>query len=667
MAFKKIILQPGFDTQKTQTLNSESWSFADLVRWKNGLLEKMGGWQRLINQTLTGKVRGLHAFQDLSSITYLAAGSNERLQLYTGGQLYDITPIRATVDITPAFTTTTGSSHVDVTDTSNGANSGDWINIVVQIAVGGIVLVGYYKIIAVIDADNYTIEVNVLALSDDSGGATPVFTTINTSDVVTVTLTNHGFTIGDPFPVPISTSVGGLTIEGAYIVDTVVDADNFTIRSASGASSDDSASENNGDAEIEYLLPSGYPSDTPISGWGGGAWGEGGWGIGTSTPSAIIPLRNWYLDNFGENLVALYTNGTLYEWIPPIAPGNVATPVSAAPDEGTAMFVAMPQAQVVILGAETGSTQDPLLVRWSDNGDYNVWIATSTNQAGSYRLSRGSRIIGGIQAPQSGLIWTDLDLWLMQYIQPPFIYGFNIIGNNCGMIASKACTILGNAIIWVSQKGFFLYSGSGGVQPLPCSVWDVIFRNLDPANTSKVFMGSNSLFNEAMAFFPSESGGSGEIDSYVKFNIAENLWDYGNLIRTAWIDYSIIGNPIGVDETNFMQQHEVGQDADGVAMETSAESGYMDVASGEMFIFLNWMIPDFILPDESQITITLYAVDFPDGPQRTYGPYTVTNTTQYINVRARARQIAIKIESNTLGTFWRFGAFRYRGAASGRV
>lgn len=669
MPFQKIILQPGVDVQKTKTLNSGSWSVSNLIRWREGLLEKMGGWEHLVATAIPGVVRGLHAFQDLSSIDYLAAGSNSRLELYSAGALTDITPIRATHNVAVDFSTTSDLTTVTIKDAANGAAAGDWVNIIVPVSVGGIILQGYYLINSIVDANDYTITGGIATSTIANGGAVPLFTTVMSSDIVTVTLAGHGYVVGNIFTVQVSTSVGGLTLSGVYIVDTIVDADNFTILTASGASSSTSGSENSGNARLQYLLPSGYATDTTQIGWGGGTWGSGTWGMSSGT-TAIVPLRNWFLDNFGQNLVAVYTNGPLYQWIPPIAANNVATIVSEAPSISVGMFVAMPQAQVVLLGTEVSATQDPLLIRWSDNGDYSssgTWTASSTNQAGSYRLSKGSRIIGGVQAPNAGVIWTDTDAWLMQYIQQPFIYGFNIIGTGCGLLSPKGFTVLAGVVYWLSLKGIFAYDIGGSVRPVICPVWDKIFGDLDTDNADKAFAASNSLFNEAMYFYPSLSGGTSEIDSYVKHNVFENLWDYGSLIRTAWIDESVFGNPIAVDGNGILQQHELGTDDDGLAMDSYAQSGYMDIANGEMFIMINWLIPDFLFKgDTPSVTVTLYAVDFPGDTPRTYGPFTVTSTTQYINVRARARQIAIRIENDTLGTYWRIGAIRYRGAPAGK-
>lgn len=669
MPFEKLILQPGVDVQKTQTLNNQSWSFSNLIRWREGLLEKMGGWDALNTTPIPGAVRGLHAFQDLNGITYLAAGSNSRLELFSGGNLSDITPIRATHNVAVDFSTVINTNVVTIVDAGHGGAVGDFVNIIVPVSVGGIIIQGYYPIASVVDANTYTILAGTATSTVNNGGAVPLFNTTNTSDVITVTFNDHGYVVGNPFIVQVSTTVATVVLLGIYVVNTVTDANVFTVLAATSANATTSGSENGGNARLQYLLPSGPSTDTPIIGWGGGTWGSGTWGFGAGTV-AIQPLRNWFLDNFGQNLVAVYTNGPLYQWIPPISDTNHATLVTAAPSISAGMFVAMPQAQVIAIGTETGSVQDPLLVRWSDNGDYSTagtWTASSTNQAGSYRLSKGSRIIGGIQAPNAGVIWTDTDVWLMQYIQQPFIYGFNIIGTGCGLLSPKGMTLLAGVVYWISLKGIFAYDIGGSVRPVLCTVWDKIFKDLDTVNADKAFAASNSLFNEAMYFYPSLSGGTQEVDSYVKHNVFENLWDYGNLVRLSWIDESIFGNPIGCDGNGILQQHEIGYDDDGVPMDSFCESGYMDIANGESFIMINWLIPDFLMSGSNPaVTVTLYGIDYPTDTPDVYGPFTVTSATEYINVRARHRQIAIKIENHNLGTFWRLGALRYRGAPAGR-
>ncbi len=677
MAFQKIQLRPGINNDPTPTLNSGGWSFSNLIRFRNGLLEKIGGWLHYSNTATIGIARALHSFQDLNSIDYLAVGTNQRLQIYSNGIVTDITPIRKTSNLSSALSTMMSSASVEITDTAHGAVVGDWINMYVSYSIGGLILYGFYTVTTVIDANHYTITAASAATSTVTlGGNTPQFTTTLVSNSVKVTFNTHSLSIGSVFNIQVPLVVGGLTIQGSYLVNTVIDANNFTILNAGSASSSTSAYENSDEARIEYLLPTGNVSDVVEMGWGTGPWGIGPWGE-SSGGTYISPLRNWFLDNFGQDLVAVPTNGTLYEWIPPVSLGNVATAVTNAPLYASGMFVAMPQAQVVMLGAETSGTQDPLLVRWCDSGNITDWTAAVTNQAGSYRLSRGSKIIGGFQGPQTGLIWTDIDMWTMSYTGYPFVYSFTTVGEQCGLISPKGANIIAGISFWMSLKGFYLYSGSSGVQYIPCTVWDEIFQRLDTNNTDKIFAAPNSLFNEMAWFFPSTDSSnptSGEIDSYVKYNVVENLWDYGSLIRFSWIDENIIGNPIAVDGSNIIQQHEVGYDNDGSAMTgVYAQSGYVDIAAGEIFIFVDWMVPDFtwntINPMTSpHVTITIYTLYTPGDPTPfTFGPFTVTPNTPYFSFRARARQMSIKVECDALDTFFRIGSIRYRGAPSGRV
>lgn len=667
MPEKKIIYKPGIDSQATQTLNNMGWWASNLIRWKAGYLEKLGGWTKLCNTAVVGIARGLHGFSDLMLNSYLAIGTNSRLQIFWQGAIYDITPIRATNDLTAPFSTTSGQTAVNVEDTANGTSVGDWVEIVVPVSVGGIVLQGFYAVTAVTDSDNYTIEAASSATSTVSGGgATPKFDTTNGSATVTVTLANHGYTVGQTFTVQLSTIVGGLTLSGDYLVITVPTANTFTIGAASTAGSTATVFENGGDAQITYLLASGPVSDTALIGWGTGTYGTGFYGI-SSGSAALAVLRNWFLDNFGQDLLAVPTNLGLYVWQPPVESGNVATIVATAPIYNAGMFVAMPQRQVVLLGSETGMTQDPMLIRYSDIGDYTVWDATTTNQAGSFRLSRGSNIVGGCQAPQAGLIWTDTDLWAMQYIGFPLVYSFSIIGSGCGLVAAKAFSLIGKNCYWMSLKGFFTY-GDAGVGPVICPVWDKVFADLDIDNATKCFAADNSQFNEVSFFYPSRSGNTAEIDRYVKLNVAEGLWDYGSLVRTAWADETPFGPPIGVDGDGYLQQHETSANADGDPMTGNfVESGYADIADGTLFMFVDQIIPDIYLTGtDPSVTITVYATDYPGTTAREFGPYTVTSSTQYISLRTRARQLAFKVECDSLDTFWRIGAIRYRGAPAGR-
>lgn len=665
MAFQKILLEPGINTLPTPTLNRAGWSASNLIRFKDGYIESLGGWQKFNASPVVGVGRSLHAWLDLDANRYLAVGTNERLQLFTAGSLYDITPLESTQNLTNPFSTTISTTTVNVNDTAHGLSVGDWIYCVMPIAIGGIVLFGYYQVVTVVDADNYRITSASAATSTVSGGGTPpVFNTTNGSATVTVTLVNHGYSVGQIFTVQISTSVASLTLLGEYIIATTPTADTFTITASGNASATTSATENSGDTRLLYLLPSGPASAEALTGWGSGGWGEGGWGESSGTV-AINPPRIWSLDNFGEILLAVYTNGGLYYWQPPDTNTRAAI-VGTAPIYNTGMFVAMPQAQVVLYGSETGGTQDPLLIRWSDVGSYTDYTATVTNQAGSFRLSRGSAIVGARLGPISLLFWTDVDLWAAFYQGPPFIYDFKTVGQNCGLLAKQAVAPVDVEIYWMSLKGFFVFNGSS-VTPLPCAVWDNVFPVLDTDNQDKCVAGADTPFNEVFFFFPTVDG-DGEINAYVKFNRVTRLWDYGELVRTGWIDQSLFGTPLGIDADGYVQQHEQGYDNDTSAMSgVNATSGYADIAEGLLFAFVDQIIPDFKFSgNDPSVDITVLVQDYPGDTPREYGPFTCTAETKFISLRTRGRQMAFKITGNTLGTFWRLGAVRYRTAPAGR-
>lgn len=664
MTFQKIIIRPGVNKEATPTLNQGGWSSCQLVRFLQGFAQKTGGWQQMTSTRLVGTATGMHAWADLLGNAYLAAGTDQRLQVFTGGQIYDITPLRATHNVAVDFSTVISTPVVTIVDAGHGAAATDWIYIVTAVSVGGLVLQGYYQIDTIVNANSYTITAASNATATvNNGGAGSVFNTTNLSPTITVTLAATGYSVGSVYTVGVSTTVATVVIFGDYAVASIVDANNFTITAGSAANATTTGSENGGNVRIQYLLPSGYASATSVTGYGIGDYGSGDYGLG-SAGSAVVALRQWFMDNWGQDLNANYTQGPIYTWSPPNI-GTRATVLSGAPTINTAIFVSMPARQLVATGTETGSVFDPNLIRYSDVDDNTVWNASSTNQAGSFRIPTGSRIIGSTLATQQGVIWTDIDMWSMTYQGPPFVYGFNKIGSNCGLIAGRAYAMIGTRLVWMGLDNFYVYD-SNGVTPIPCDVWDIVFQNLNTAQSDKIFGATNGLFNEVAFFFPSASG-DGNVDTYVKLNITDGFWDYGTLPRTAWHEAGVFNAPIGADDTGLLQQHEVGNDANGQPMTWYLESGWIDIAEGQDFMFVDQLLMDFVNSSAgAQIAVTLSATDYPGSPERVYGPYLITPTTQYISTRLRGRQVKIRVGSSDLGSFIRMGASRYRGAIAGR-
>lgn len=546
------------------------------------------------------------------------------------------------------------------------------------------------------------------------GGTPPRFTVTAGSKLITVDLTNHDLSVGGTFNVPIATTVGGMMISGLYTVTKVNTANQFEINSSLSASSSASGYENNGRIRASIFAAVTNAASASNSVYGGGIYGEGLYGSGSvPTPAngTAITATDWTFDNWGSILIGTPHNGAIYYWQPV---GSNITNLSYAPNApifNIGAFVAMPQRQIIAYGSSFGSVQDPLLVRWCDLEDFTVWTGQANNQAGSYRIPTGSKIVGGLQAPQQALLWTDLDVWSMSYIGPPYVYGFNKIGANAGLIAQKAAGQMGGVVYWMSQKQFFKFGGNG-VEVIPCPVWDQVFQNFYPGEdeygnpfTDRIRCAPNSQFNEITWHFPAHytydidpatglalnalQKGTGEVNAYVKYNVALNQWDYGYqhpdspavlVGRTAWIDQSVLGSPIGAAAATsvagqttgfYVYQHETDNNADGAAMDSGFTTGYATLQEGDNMIFIDQVWPDMKWgfvdePKTAKVELTFYATNYPGDAPIQYGPYEVTQSTQYLSVRIRARYVAIGVSSVDLGSFWRIGAIRYRFQTDGK-
>lgn len=665
MPFGRFMLKPGIETRLSQSANQGGWSASQLVRFLGGLPQKLGGWTHMNSTALTGTARSLHAWSDLNGIPYLAAGTEQRLQILANGAIQDITPLQASDDVAVDFSTVINTPTVTIVDSSNPAVAGNWVMIPVVVSVGGLLIDGFHQIQSVIDANTYTITAAGNATATvNNGGAVPAFTTTNTFATVTVTLANHGLSAGDLFDVPVSTTVATVVISDTYNVTSVTDASHFVITASSVANANATRSENGGDVRLDYLLQNGFASDTAVSGYGVGLYGAGLYGVGSGTLTE--PLRWWSLVNWGQLLIASYNGGAIYTWTPPTV--QPAAILATGPQIQTGIFLFGQQQVLVSFGSSTtpsGGTQDPMIVRWSDVLDYTDWDPTTTNQAGSFRLPTGSMIIGALFASQQAILFTDTDAYSMTYCNLPFVFSFNLIGRDCGMIAPQAAGMIGFQLFWMSYRNFYTL-GAGGAQAVPCPVWDQVFGNLYASQLRKIICATNSLFNEIAWFYPA-AGGTGEIDSYVKYNTLEQVWDYGTLERTAWCDESVFGSPVGVDGGAILQQHEVGNDADGMPLTWFVESGFLDIASGEDFSFIDQFYPDVAAATTAgaQLQITIKTTAYADDTPVIDGPYLAPFPTNLITTRSRGRQAAVRFGSSDLGSFIRLGNIRFRFSDDG--
>jgi hypothetical protein len=514
------------------------------------------------------------------------------------------------------------------------------------------------------------------------------FTTTSGSAVITVTDANGGYKNGDYVTFSNASAVGGLTIDGEFVVGltTVSAANTYTITAASNATS---SATGGGTVSAAYQINVGNAFATPITGWGAGTWGQGAWGIGVSSTSAI---RFWSQSNFGEDLILGHRGGGLFYWD---ATNGVETRAVLVSSRSGASDV--PTIQNLILVSdisrfvfcfgtnEIGSTTlDPTLLRWSDQENAENWTPSATNQAGSLRLSRGTEIVAASQARQEVLVWTDSSLYSLQYVGAPTVWTANVVGENISISSQNAVAYANGIAYWMGKDKFYKYDGR--TAPLKCDVRRYIFNDFNTEQYSQVFSGTNESFHEVWWFYCSD--GETNIDKYVIYNYLEDIWYYGTLARTAWLDSGLRDNPLAATYDNNLVDHESGID-DNQGSSTAAISAYIessefDLDDGHKFMHINRIIPDVSFDGS---TATSPVVTMTLNPLRNSGSgihstpssggvnnATVTRTatspvevfTDQINVRIRGRQISMKLESSAEGVTWQLGAPRLDMRPDGR-
>jgi hypothetical protein len=609
--------------------------------------------------------------------------TGDSLFTVSGNSRAILTPSYSTSEPQIAVSTIEGSAEIIIKDPESNLLDNDVVYIKTQISIAGLILFGTYKVKYVSDTQYSITARNIFGAPTPAKstlkdtGVLPSFEFQTGSAFVNVLLPDHGLKEGDTFTILVPLYNGSVKLFGNYTVtiqDDTQAKDKFTI--ASPVIYDGKGKSpviiNNDVPYFEY-----YKTPGPIpngSGYGVGGYGVGGYGIGEpAQPTSVnvgtpITAKDWTLDNWGEVLIACPVGGSIYKWSP-VDGVPQASIIPSAPTANDGMFVAMPQRQIVAWGSTFGGIQDPLLIRWSDVANYDAWYATVTNQAGSYRVSKGSRIVACLQGPQQGLIWTDLAIWSMQYSGPPLVYSFNEIGTGCGLIGRKAAGSLNGVVYWMSQSQFYMLAGSG-IEIIPCPIWDIVFQDLDTDNVDKIRFAANSNYSEISWFYPTKSS-KGEVSRYVKLNVQLGAWDYGDLSRTAWINQSVFGPPIGAGSDKFIYQHETSEDADGLPMNSWFKTGYSQIGEAEYKIFVDQIWPDFKWGQYGQdadadLKLTFYVTDYAGKDPRVYGPYSMNKSIEFLTPRFRGRLVSIKIESSDLGSFWRIGAMRYRFTPDGK-
>ena len=693
MAFGSVQLVPGVNVERTPTLLRAGYSASSLVRWRDGLAQKLGGWQQFYPLSLSGVPRDLHAWQDLNLLKHLAVGTTgagTQLVVITNGQRHDITPQTLTSNFTPNFSTVINTPNVTIVDPNiSNVTVNDAIFFATPITIGGIILDGLYPIFEITGTHSYIIVALTNATATvNNAGAVPAFTTTGGSSQVEVAFAANGVEKDDTVVWFLSTAVGGVTIGGAYIVNSIVDPNDFNITANMQAASNATVSMNGGNAQLIYFIAIGPAAGG--SGFGLGGFGLGGFGTGAAAPSqqtgTPITATDWTSDNWGQILISCPQNGGIYYYDPTSGFQNASiipgTPIAGGPLFNTGIFISTSEQILIAYGSSVkekiGTQQQPLLVRWSDTENFLQWDPTAEgSQAGSFPIPIGSSLNAGAAVANQNLLWTDLDLWAMSYIGPPDVFGFNQIGAGMGAVSGHAIQKLRGGVYWMSQSNFCSY-GANGAQVVPCPVWDAVFQNLNTAFLQNVRAMPNTPFNEAGFLFPSAASSSGECDSYVKFNIVEQgaPWDYGIgvLSRSAWTDQSVLGMPIGASPQGIIYQHETGFDAAGQPLMASFTTGMFYLEEGENFVVVDQVMPDFKWGffgglQGAQIQLIFNMYDSPTSTPITFGPFLVTSSTPnngLISCRMRGRLMSITVMSSDIGSFWRLGSCKYRYTVSGR-
>lgn len=618
MALTKLVFRPGINRETTAYANEGGWWDCDLVRFRAGKPETIGGWQRFTNTTFLGTARSLFSWLALDGTLLASVGTNLKFYLVRGSGLNDITPIRATTaagDVT--FAATNGSSVITVSDTANGSLANDFVTFSGAVSLGGnvtaTILNAQHQITRIVNANSYEITLSVTANSSDIGN-------------------------------------GGSSVVGAYQINTGL---NTTVYG---------------------------------TGWGTGPWSRGTWSSGSSTAASGAQLRLWSQDNFGEDLIFNVLDGGIYYW--DRTSGFSARGVSlsslsgaqAVPTVARQVMVSERDRHVIAFGCnpEGSSNQDPLTIRFSDQENAAEWRALPTTTAGELRIGTGSEIMCAVQTKQQIVVLTDTSVHVMQYIGDPFTFGVQEISSAITVISPRCAIAAGDLVFWMGDGEFYIYDGA--VRILRCDVKEYVLDDLNRKQLYKIQAGHNAAFSEVWWFYPSTD--SSENDSYVVFNYEQQIWYYGHMPRTAWMDRSTYDYPIASSPDGYLYYHENGLN-DGsanppVALTPYIESSVVDIGEGDQFMFATRIIPDLTFRNSTNsaptATMTLKARNFPGGnyfgddsdPVVKTATLPVEQFTNQVFVRLRGRSVSLRIESAQINTAWRLGDPRLDVRTDGR-
>jgi hypothetical protein len=689
------------DTTKYSTgKNGPFWVDSDLIRFINGYVEKIGGWQKdtlygtdtsnsadyTTESTLTGIARNMLFWRASSDgEDRIAVGTHNHLYIIENGAIYDITPTR---DISNTATTLTealdnSETSIDIASVTGLPTSG-------AIKVDSEIIT--YTGISSLTLTGCTRGTNSTSAATHSDGAAVTATLINpiaTSDgstTVTITDTAHGATSGDFVVISGATAIGGVAADtlnrSAGFEITVTSANAFTITAPSEASSTVSAGGGLAVA-IRYLVGIdgnlGTQSGDPALGWGVGGYGDSTWGTPRSASESDVNLEHsvWSLNIWGEDLLATIRGGAMYYWDTSGGVGTRASLISSesgatgVPSKVRISAISFPDRHFIAAGsvAVGGSSIDPMLIRWSDQESFTIFNPTATNTAGDQRLEIGTKIIALQSTRDEMLIFTDEATYGMSFVGAPFIFSFRLLSTGTGSGGKNTIGDVDGTVYWMGKDRFFKYDGV--IKELPCSVQYYVFDRMQKDYIDKTVIGHNRQFKEITWFYVSTSNSAGttnpEPDSYVTFNYQENVWYVGSMDRSAWHDsFGARKVPFAFDSSGNLYEHETGTSKNGSAMNSYIESSPMEIsASGENLFLVDKVIPDATLTSDTSLYLELKSRKYPNATEVTKGPFTISSSTTKLSTRAKGRQMSIKLSSTGTNDEWSIGDFRINAREDG--
>lgn len=621
MPLIKLQLKPGLNRENTRYQQETGWYECDKIRFRAGTPESIGGWQQLSSYTFLGVCRSLWNWITLGGANLIGVGTNLKFYIQNGGLYYDITPIRITTTGTATFAATNGSAVLTVTDAAHGCIVGDFVTYTLAVSLGG---------------------------------------------AITATVLNK-----------------------EYQVVSVPTANTYTINVTTLANASDTG--NGGSLTVAaYQINVGPEIQIPLVGWGSSTWGSGTWGVGTASTNF---LRLWSQSNFGEDLIFAPRGGPIYYWDAGTGLTTRGVLLSSlvgatdVPTKQNLIMVSDVSRFVLAFGAnEIGvGTQNPMLIRWSDQENAINWTPATTNQAGSLILSHGSEIVSAVQTRQEIVVFTDSSVYSLQYLGPPAVWGASLLADGISLIGQNAVSVAAGVTYWMGIDKFYKYDGS--VATLRCDLRQYVFSDINLSQSYQAFSGVNEAFNEVWWFYCSAD--STTVDKYVIYNYIEDIWYYGTLGRTAWVGADVSNYPVAATYSYNLVNHELGVDnaqtATPTAINAYIETAEWDVGDGDYFTFIRRVLPDVTFRASTgastpQLTLTIKPMKnsgsgFNSPPSLggdAFAPVVriaqapIEEFTGQVFIRVRGRQFILRYESEQLGTAWQAGATRVDVKQDGR-